>query len=77
MAIERRLARLMAGNLGDWKTIDTIKELRIDYGPGYRIYCGKKGQTWILLLVGGTKRTQARDIQTAKAYWADYENRTG
>lgn len=73
--IQRCLARLLSGNLGDFKVFDTITELRIDYGPGYRIYCGEKDQTWVLLLLGGTKRSQARDIQTAKAYWSEYQNR--
>ncbi len=42
-----------------------VSELRIDYGPGYRVYCTKQGQTVVILLAGGNKRTQAKDIKTA------------
>jgi putative addiction module killer protein len=75
--VDRRLTRLSAGSLGDFKHFDHILELRIDYGPGYRIYCGKKGQTWVLLLTGGSKRTQDRDIEKAKRYWEDFQKRSG
>ncbi len=68
-----RLRRLRLGNFGDCKFFETILELRIDYGPGYRIYCGKKNNTFVLLLVRGTKRSQDGDIKTAKKYWAEYE----
>lgn len=74
-AIFKRLRRLELGNLGDFKYFDRILELRIDYGPGYRIYCGKKENTWIVLLVGGTKRTQGEDIRTAQEYWKDWQRR--
>ena len=50
-------------------------ELRIDHGPGYRVYYGQEGDTLILLLCGGTKRTQAKDIEKAHAYWKDYKAR--
>ena len=62
-----RLARVRAGNMGDTKYIGGIGELRIDYGPGYRIYFTKQGQTVILLLFGGNKSAQSRDIARAKA----------
>jgi putative addiction module killer protein len=75
--LERRVANLRRGNLGDSKFFDTILELRIDHGPGYRIYCGKKGKTFVLLLCGGTKRSQDQDIRIAKAYWQDYQARAG
>jgi putative addiction module killer protein len=77
LIVDKRLARLSAGNRGDFKVFDTLLELRIDYGPGYRIYCGKKGETWVLLLTGGTKRTQEKDVETAKTYWADFQKRSG
>jgi putative addiction module killer protein len=73
--VDKRLTRLASGNLGDFKFFDNILELRIDYGPGYRIYCGKKGETWILLLTAGSKRTQSKDIETAKTRWADFQRR--
>jgi len=50
-------------------------ELRIHYGPGYRVYFGLDGPTIILLLCGGDKKTQAKDIQLAKEYWEDYQKR--
>ena len=71
----KRLRRLELRNLGDFKYFDHILELRIDYGPSYRIYCGKKENTWIVLLVGGTKRTQSEDVRTAQEYWKDWQKR--
>lgn len=65
--IVARLRRVTLGNLGDWKTVgDGVSELRIDHGPGYRVYFAKRGQLVVLLLCGGDKSTQARDIATAK-----------
>jgi putative addiction module killer protein len=62
-----RIERLAAGNPGDVKTVgEGVSELRINYGPGYRIYYIKQGQKVIILLAGGDKRTQARDIKTAQ-----------
>jgi putative addiction module killer protein len=52
-----------------------IYELRIDYGPGYRVYYGQEGDALILLLCGGVKRTQVKDIERAYAYWKDYKTR--
>jgi len=50
-----------------------VLELRIDTGPGYRVYCGQDGKTLVLLLCGGNKRTQAKDIERAHGYWEDYQ----
>jgi putative addiction module killer protein len=64
------------GNFGDSKIIkggDGIWELRINFGPGYRVYFGKKGTTIIILLLGGNKGTQERDIIKAKKYWLEYK----
>lgn len=75
--IVARLDRLAAGLLGDWKALGGgISELRIDHGPGYRVYCAQRGDTFILLLCGGDKRTQAKDIERAHAYWKDYKARS-
>ncbi len=63
--VATRIARVEAGLMGDVKYFDGIGELRIDYGPGYRIYFAKRGQTIILLLCGGDKRSQKRDIKRA------------
>jgi putative addiction module killer protein len=61
-----RIERLATGNPGDVKPVgEGVSELRIDYGPGYRVYFVQQGQTVIVLLAGGDKRTQATDIRTA------------
>ena len=65
-----RLARVRHGGLGDCKSVgEGVSELRVDYGPGYRVYFAQKGQTVVVLLCGGDKRTQDRDIRLAKQYW--------
>jgi len=61
-----RIERLAAGNPGDVKPVgEGVSELRIDYGPGYRVYYKKQGQKVVILLAGGDKNTQAKDIKTA------------
>ena len=70
------LVRMEHGNLSNAKGIGGgLQEYRIDYGPGYRIYFGRDGETLIVLLAGGTKRRQQRDIDTARAHWRDYKQR--
>jgi putative addiction module killer protein len=72
-----RMDRLTEGLRGDWKSLGGgIYELRVDYGPGYRVYYAQDGTLMILLLCGGTKRTQANDIEKARAYWKDYKTRS-
>ncbi|KYC39269.1 addiction module killer protein [Scytonema hofmannii PCC 7110] len=74
--INSRIKRVTLGNLGDYRSIgEGVCELKIDCGPGYRIYFGQIGITIILLLCGGDKSTQAEDIRKAKEYWEDYEKR--
>jgi|SRR5581483_12324601 len=74
--IETRLARLrVQGNPGDYKEVGGVYELRIDYGPGYRIYCNFVGGRVVLLLCGGNKSTQAADLKRALKYWRDYQKR--
>ena len=74
--VETRLARVRLGNLGDYRLVgEGVHELRIFYGPGYRVYFGFESNRVVLLLVGGVKGTQRRDIATAKSYWADYWSR--
>jgi putative addiction module killer protein len=74
--IVSRLDRLKAGLQGDRKSIGKgVCELRIDYGPGYRVYYAQDGEALIILLCGGDKRSQAKDIERAHAYWKDYKAR--
>jgi putative addiction module killer protein len=65
--VQVRIERLAAGNPGDVKAVGKgVSELRIDYGPGYRVYFTRRGRTVILLLAGGVKSTQAADVETAQ-----------
>lgn len=64
--VQARIERLAAGNPGDVKPVgEGVSELRIDYGPGYRVYFRKRGRELIILLAGGDKSSQASDIKTA------------
>ena len=64
--IDARIRRLSLGNLGDVKPVgEGVSELRIDYGPGYRVYFVQCGEMLVVLLAGGDKKTQARDIKKA------------
>jgi putative addiction module killer protein len=64
--IQARVERLAAGNAGDVKPVgEGVSELRINYGPGYRVYFTKRGRELVILLAGGDKSTQAGDIKTA------------
>ena len=74
--IKSRIDRIRLGNFGDTKPIKNgqgIRELRIKYGPGYRIYYGVQGTTIIVILMGGDKGSQNRDIEKAKRYWLEYK----
>lgn len=67
-----RIKRVEKGNFGDCEPVgEGVSELRIDLGPGYRVYFGQDGDK-VVLLYGGTKKTQVQDIKTAKEYWKDY-----
>ncbi len=75
--IRVRLNRVRLGNFGDCKSIgEGVSELRVDYGPGYRVYFARSGFVVVLLLCGGTKKSQSKDIKIAKKYWTDYQRRT-
>ena len=68
------LTALVGGNFGDCKPVgEGISEIRLDFGAGYRIYFGEVKNTIILLLCGGNKSTQTRDIGRAKTYWQEYK----
>ena len=65
--VRARLNRIRLGNFGDCKSVGGgVEELRVDFGPGYRVYYGREGSLVVILLGGGTKRTQARDILRAQ-----------
>lgn len=80
-AVTQRLSRLRNGNFGDCKSVgrkgSRLMEVRIDFGPGYRIYCARVAADTVLLLGGGTKRGQARYISVAQQRLADYKSRHG
>lgn len=71
-----RLERIELGNLGDHDSVGNgVMELLIHYGPGYRVYYAFSGNQIVLLLVGGDKSSQKKDIQTAHAYWEDHQEK--
>jgi len=71
-----QLGRLADGNISNAKPIgEGVAELRIDRGPGYRVYFGWDGRTLVILLGGGTKRRQQNDIKAALKHWRDYKAR--
>jgi putative addiction module killer protein len=74
--VQARILRFETGNLGDHKELgDGVWEARLDFGPGYRVYFGKRGKELVLLLVGGDKGSQNKDIRRAKGFWASYLRR--
>lgn len=73
--IMTRIARLTQGNYGDREPVGKgVSELRMFFGPGYRVYIGEAGNQIVVLLCGGDKRTQTQDIETAKAYWKEHQS---
>jgi putative addiction module killer protein len=71
-----RIQRVAAGNFGDCEPVgDGVSELREHFGPGYRVYLARHGKTLVVLLCGGTKKSQAADIELAKKYWAEWKRR--
>lgn len=71
--IRARLNRIRLGNFGDSRSVGGgVEELRIDFGPGYRVYFGRDGTSVVILLGGGSKQTQGRDIHNAQALWKEY-----
>jgi putative addiction module killer protein len=74
--IRIRLRQVEAGNFGDWNAVgEGVIELRIHIGAGYRVYCGRHGKTVVVLLCGGDKSTQGRDIELAKGFWSAWKQR--
>ena len=75
--VDARLQRVALGNLGNVRFVgEGVYELKIDYGPGYRIYFGQVDTIVILLLCGGDKSSQNQDITIAKQYWEEYKERS-
>jgi putative addiction module killer protein len=71
--VRARLNRIRLGNFGDCKSVGGgVEELRIDFGPGCRVYYGRDGAVVVVLLGGGHKKTQTRDILTAQQHWKEY-----
>jgi len=70
-----RLNRVRSGNFGDCERYGQITELRIHFGPGYRVYVGQDGPVLVVLLCGGDKSTQSKDFANAKEAWNDYQER--
>ena len=72
--IRVRLDRVRLGNFGQCESVgDGVSELKINYGPGYRVYFGLKGKRIVLLLCGGSKRTQSKDISNAIAFFKEFK----
>ena len=72
--IRTRVARVRLGNLGNCEPVGAgVLELKIDYGPGYRVYVGQVGMKLVILLCGGDKSSQSEDIRRAIEYWEDYK----
>jgi putative addiction module killer protein len=70
------IARMESGNLGDFKSVGAgVFERRLHFDQGYRLYFGRDGMELVILLVGGTKRRQQADIETARQLWAEYKER--
>jgi putative addiction module killer protein len=73
--LETRIDRLALGNFGNCAPArEGVSELKIDFGPGYRVYFGKDGDTIVILLGGGTKNTQDADMKLARKYWREYKD---
>ena len=76
--IDVRLDRVSLGNFGDRKSLEGgIFELRLQFGAGYRVYLGLDGNQVVILLVGGSKKTQKKDIKTARRLWKAYQQEKG
>ncbi|MES1156481.1 MAG: type II toxin-antitoxin system RelE/ParE family toxin [Alphaproteobacteria bacterium] len=73
--IEIRIDRLARGNPGDVKSVgEGVSEMRIDFGPGYRVYFARRGEEWIVILAGGDKGSQDKDIKAALKLWSSWKD---
>ena len=72
--VARAITRMEQGNLANVKSVgEGVLEYKIDFGPGYRVYFARDGEMLLILLTGGTKKRQQRDVNAATAYWQDYK----
>jgi putative addiction module killer protein len=75
--VQARILRFETGNLGDHKDVGGgVWEARFDFGPGYRLYFGRMGREVVLLLLGGDKKSQKKDIKRAREFWSEYLKET-
>ncbi len=75
--VQSRLERVKLGNFGDTKPVGSgVSDLRFTFGSGFRVYFGQDGDQIVVLLIGGDKSTQEKDLQLAHSYWANYTRRT-
>ena len=75
--IDKTIAKIRLGNLGDHKSVgEGVQEIRLDHGPGYRIYFAEHGNTLVILLGGSTKKRQSQAVAQAKRFWEDWKERT-
>lgn len=71
--VQARILRFETGNLRDHKDVGAgVLEARLDFGPGYRVYFGRRGRELVLLLLGGDKGSQTKDIKRAQEFWSQY-----
>lgn len=76
LKVRTALARIETGNLANVKSVSRgVQECRINFGPGYRVYFGRDGDTVVILLTGGSKTRQHKDIKSAWALWTEYKKR--
>ena len=75
--IRSRIDKVATGNFGDFRSVgDGVSELRFTFGAGFRVYYALNGETMVILLIGGDKSSQDKDIEKAKRFWNDYKERT-
>ncbi|HCC58423.1 MAG TPA: addiction module killer protein [Solibacterales bacterium] len=73
--VDKRITRVRLGLFGNCDEVgEGVIELKLDTGPGYRLYCAQDGRTLVVLLCGGTKRRQQSDIEQARKFWRDYKS---
>lgn len=76
LKVRTAIARIESGNFANVEAVGQgVSEFRLNFGPGYRIYFGKDGDRFVILLGGGTKKRQSNDIEIAKSHWRDYKAR--